>query len=1190
MNNRFPVIVAILTIVCGIFVISGWVLNIPGLMEIMPFGLPMKANAAVCFVLLGCAIILSCCLPKTLPPKTAIFSLYLAKFFAILVGGFSLLTVLQYALSIDLGIDELMFHQTNAITPSEITPKRLKLEVAFPSRIKLEAAFCYVLLAISIFLIRSDRDYWRMVSASLGLFVIAIALASLSSYFTPELGQFGWFGYGIMRMNAAVLLALLGSAIVSLSWQKNISSWALGKSTTFFFIAGLFLLVMIGFNSSRMQFWLNDTNDEITFNEKAITLIESILANVTSAQTNTRGYIITKNDRFLRAFFIAKTDSIQKLEELRQVEALEPPNKNHFIRMEKAVNEQLAWYQYVIASKQNNISDFHNIVFHGADLFENMQAIVLQIKNEHYQHAEQLKQKINQVSSISYLVICLSTLASAGIFLIVIFKLNAVEHHQRLAKTIMLESRSLLRTIIDTVPMGIYWKDHKLRYLGCNITFAKDAGVTSQNDLVGKTDQQLGWVDQSTANFEDDLAVMESGVAKLHHDEKQTMLTGDAVWLRTSKVPLKSSNQDVIGLLGVYEDITLRKNIENQLKANEARFRSIIEVSPIPLALNDDLGNITYINPIFTQTFGYDLNDIPTLVEWWPKAYPDLQYRQWATQTWQQRLEESDREHKPFQALELTIQCKNGSKKTVLASAAAIFESFHNQHLVILYDITERKLVEAELEKYRNHLENLVAERTQQLRVAKEAAEAANIAKSTFIATMSHELRTPLNAILGFSELMRQDTGTTDSQKEMLNIINRSGTHLLTIINDVLNISKIETGHLALDIQNFDLLKLLQYVGDIIGVRAANKQLRFNLDIAANIPQYIRADSNKLRQTLLNLLNNAIKFTQQGKVVLHAHSEPVATADTTLLVFEVIDSGSGISAEQQNKLFKPFMQLTRTDVGLEGTGLGLAISKALIELMGGKISISSELGNGSTFKIALPVTIVSADKIVPDTECQPVKSIASHQPVWRLLVADDNSDNRLLLVKVLTNVGFQVREAEDGQQAINIFSDWQPHLIWMDMQMPVLDGYQATTAIRHLPGGKEVKIIAVTASAFTEQQVNMINVGCDAVIRKPFQTQEIFAALTKYLGVEFIYQAQPSLKSEPALNLVPETLLQIPLQLLQQLHSVALNLDTEETGVVITQIQQIAPAIATGLQNLAENYQFEQIVQLIEASGRIKQN
>jgi PAS domain S-box-containing protein len=634
--------------------------------------------------------------------------------------------------------------------------------------------------------------------------------------------------------------------------------------------------------------------------------------------------------------------------------------------------------------------------------------------------------------------------------------------------------------------------------------------------------------------------------------------------------------------LATFIDLTERKQAEAVLKASEARFQAVFNNAGVALAQVTTTGRFLHINQAFCKIIGYSHEEVLSEGFTFQKITvpEDVDYD--VVQINRLLNGEADRYTHEKRYLRKDGSIVWGDLSVYLQrdeTGKALY------FIRSVFDITDRKRADAELKEYHDHLEQLVEKRTTDLSLAKEAAEAANIAKSAFIATMSHELRTPLNAILGFSELMSLDDSISPAQKETLGIINRSGAHLLSMINEVLDISKIEAGRLELEMTACDLLKLLEDIGSMISVRAANKKLIFTMQIAPDIERYIEIDSGKLRQVLINLLGNAIKFTQQGEILLRANTQALAINNKVLLSIEVIDTGIGIPEELQADLFKPFVQLAQTDS--RGTGLGLAISKSLIELMGGHISIISSFGTGSNFKIELPVIIATANDMMTEQEYHLVESIAPNQPAWRILVVDDNADNRLLLMNILGKVGFQIQEAENGQQAIELFEQWQPHLIWMDMRMPVLDGYQASKKIRQLAGGDTVKIIAITASAFKEQHDSIINSGCDAVVHKPFQIAEIFATLTKVLGVKFIYGATPAPAPTFTLETKKALLSKFPLSLRQKLHEAALELDTEAIDVIITEIRDIDADIANSLQVLAAHYQFEQIIHFVDAQTRV---
>lgn len=507
------------------------------------------------------------------------------------------------------------------------------------------------------------------------------------------------------------------------------------------------------------------------------------------------------------------------------------------------------------------------------------------------------------------------------------------------------------------------------------------------------------------------------------------------------------------------------------------------------------------------------------------------------------------------------------------------------------------------LAAYSQTLEEKVAQRTAELAEAMETAEAATRAKSEFLAKMSHELRTPLNAILGFAQLMDSDANLTPGQQENLAIINRSGEYLLALINDVLDMSKIEAGRLTLETESFDLYGLLDDLENLFKLRAMDKGLRLAFERGPDVPRYIRTDEGKLRQVLINLLSNGVKFTHaggvklrvrrsSGKSVLASLAELNADVDDNdvYLEFEIEDTGAGIAAEDLELVFEPFVQTESGATSREGTGLGLPISRQFVRLMGGEIAARSQPGVGSTFSFQIPVEVAAA--VDARSSDQPVRPIALRpdQPAYRLLVAEDNRANRQLLVKLLSPLGFQVREAANGQEAVAIWEEWRPHLIWMDMAMPVMDGYAATEHIRSEPGGDETVIVALTASVFESDRDRVLAAGCDDYIRKPFRERQIFDALADYLGAKFVYADEPARASAPAPDgagdgLTPDALAALPAEWLADLRDATVRAHLKDMLAAIERIRAQDAGTAEHLAELARRFEYRQIMALIDAIG-----
>jgi predicted ATPase/signal transduction histidine kinase/CheY-like chemotaxis protein/tRNA A-37 threonylcarbamoyl transferase component Bud32 len=499
--------------------------------------------------------------------------------------------------------------------------------------------------------------------------------------------------------------------------------------------------------------------------------------------------------------------------------------------------------------------------------------------------------------------------------------------------------------------------------------------------------------------------------------------------------------------------------------------------------------------------------------------------------------------------------------------------AFTSERLEVLNLLTSQLAISIENSLLYDNLEQKIAERTVKLeqeiverKRAEQAAQVANQAKSEFLSSMSHELRTPLNGILGYAQIMKRASNLEQTQLSGLNTIYNSGNHLLTLINDILDLSKIEARKLELYPENINFASFIDSISGIIHMRAEQKDVYFAYETIGNLPLAIEADEKRLRQVLINLLGNAIKFTDQGQVTLR-----VSAIQEGIFKFEVIDTGVGMSEEELQKIFKPFEQVGNINKRAEGTGLGLAISRQLVELMESKIQVKSELGKGSTFWFDMPV------KIVEMREQQDQQRITAYKDKPQTaLIVDDYPDNRLILRQMLEEIGFTVIEANNGKEGVAKTIELQPNIIFMDLVMPIMNGFEAVETIRQ--SFKELPIIAISANVFETDKNKSLQVGCNAFLAKPIEEQKLFNILVEHLDLDWEYEdKKPELTIEADAELILP-----PVKELEKLYELAMMGDMREIKEYAMQLDQKYTVFTSKIIELAKGFEDEQILSLLE--------
>ena len=730
-------------------------------------------------------------------------------------------------------------------------------------------------------------------------------------------------------------------------------------------------------------------------------------------------------------------------------------------------------------------------------------------------------------------------------------------------------------SIINTVREPLISLDQDLRVVSASRSFYEVFKVNPE-ETVGQLIYDLGNKQWDIPKLRELLETILPQEATFDNYEVEHDFAdiGRRIMLLNARQIQRASGKERIILLAI-EDITERRKIEDGLetarkelaatKISEDAAReysdSIINTVREPLiSLDQDL-RVVSASRSFYEVF--KVNPKETVGQ----LIYDLGNKQWDIPKLKELLETILPKKATFDNYEVEHDFADIGRRIMLLNARQIQRASGKERIILLAieDITERRRFETEL------------------RQAKEAAEVANRSKSAFLANMSHEIRTPMNAILGFSQLLRRDIEATPRQRQQIETINRSGEHLLSLINDILEMAKAEAGRTTLNQSAFDLHALIDDVEKMLRPRAEAKGLLLQLQRSSGLPRFVTADEGKLRQILLNLLSNALKFTMKGAVTLRVGARTSA-GQRFKFTAEIEDTGPGITSRELDRLFHPFEQAQAGKTGGTGTGLGLAISRGYARLMGGDITVKSQPGQGSVFSFDVALKEASPAAAIGKVQPRQVKELKPGQPRYRVLVVDDKEDNREFLAQLLGPVGFDIRQAGNGESALKEFEEWLPQLILMDLRMPVMDGYEAIRRIRAGAGGKEVKIIAVTASIFGEINRDALGAGADALILKPFREEELFEKMRNLIGAEYIYEEETPLliaAAEDIGALKPGALAGLPRELIAQLREAAINGDFHLLIDLTGRVEARDIHLGGALRALAGKFNTQRILDLI---------